>query len=288
MRQMTAQIDKPMALQNYLRRAFPAIPPVILRKALENKDVRRDGKRLTAEEIILPGDVLTLYIDDKYLEDDTRPEIVFVDKNIIIVNKKPGITTVEEREGIPCLQDAVQKMYPEARACHRLDYNTGGIVVFSRTNAAREQLEAAFRDRTVRKFYRCLVWGQPKQGAGRFKAYLKKDSKAARVTIYDHNVPGSLPIETAYAMLDSCLEYSLLEVELITGRTHQIRAHLAHLGYPICGDDRYGDREKNKRWKVTRQQLWSTRIEFTFKHGTPLAYLDGRKFSVSPEFTLNA
>ena len=161
MRQMTAQIDKPMALQNYLRRAFPAMPPVILRKALENKDVRRDGKRLTAEEIILPGDVLTLYIDDKYLEDDTRPEIVFVDKNIIIVNKKPGITTVEEREGIPCLQDAVQKMYPEARACHRLDYNTGGIVVFSRTNAAREQLEAAFRDRTVRKFYRCLGWGQP-------------------------------------------------------------------------------------------------------------------------------
>ena len=77
-------------------------------------------------------------------------------------------------------------------------------------------------------------------------------------------------------------------MELITGRTHQIRAHLAHLGYPICGDDRYGDREKNKRWKVTRQQLWSTRIEFTFKHGTPLAYLDGRKFYVSPEFTLNA
>ena len=84
------------------------------------------------------------------------------------------------------------------------------------------------------------------------------------------------------------MEYSLLEVELITGRTHQIRAHLAHLGYPICGDDRYGDRDKNKQWKVTRQQLWATRVEFSFRPGTCLGYLDNRTFSVSPEFTLNA
>lgn len=288
MREITAKIDKPMTLQTYLRRTFPAIPTPIMRKAMENRDVRRMGKRLYGDELVYPDDRLTLYIDDRYLEDETRPEFVFVDKNLVIVNKKPGITVVEEREGVPCLQDAVQKIYPEAKACHRLDYNTGGLVIFARTNAAKEQLEEAFHDRTVHKFYRCLVWGQPKEGIGRFKAYLKKDSQAARVSIYDWSAPGALPIETAYAMLDSCKEYSLLEVELITGRTHQIRAHLAHLGYPLCGDDRYGDRDKNKLWKVTRQQLWATRIEFSFKYGTTLGYLDNRRFSSTPQFTLNA
>ena len=286
MREIVANVDKPVSLQNFLRRTFPAIPPAILRKAMENRDVRRAGKRLNAEELIYPDDKLTLYIDDKYLDDETPLDIVFIDKNLLIVNKKPGITVVEERPGVPSLQDAVRRRYPEAKACHRLDYNTGGLVVFARTNAAAEQMEAGFRDRTVRKFYRCLVWGQPKEGIGKFRAYLKKDAQAAKVAIYDWAAPGALPIETAYAMLDSCMEYSLLEVELITGRTHQIRAHLAHLGLPICGDDRYGDREKNKQWKVTRQQLWATRIEFSFKRGTTLAYLDNRKFSVAPEFTL--
>lgn len=288
MREIIARIDKPMALQSFLRRTFPALPTAILRKAMDNRDVRRAGKRLYADELIYPDDALTLYIDDRYLDGDEPLDVVFADKNIVIINKKPGITVVEERQGTPCLQDAVRKLYPEACACHRLDYNTGGLVVFSRTNAAKQQLEAAFRDRTVRKFYRCLVWGQPKEGAGHFRAYLKKDAQAAKVTIYDWAAPGAQPIETAYAMLDSCLEYSLLEVELITGRTHQIRAHLAHLGYPICGDDRYGNREKNKQWKVTKQQLWATRIEFSFPRGTALAYLDKRKFSVSPKFTLHA
>ncbi len=286
MREIVAKIDRPMSLQNFIKRTYPAIPPAIMRKAMDNRDVRRNGKRLYADELIYPDDKLLLYIDDRYLESDEELDIVFEDKNLLIINKMPGITTVEERQGVPCLQDAVQKFCPEARACHRLDYNTGGLVVFAKTNAAKEQLEEAFRDRTVRKFYRCLVWGQPKEGIGRFKAHLKKDAQAAKVTIYDWAAPGTQPIETAYAMLDSCLEYSLLEVELITGRTHQIRAHLAHLGYPICGDDRYGNRDLNKQWKITKQQLWATRIEFSFKRGTPLAYLDNRKFSVSPKFTL--
>ena len=106
--------------------------------------------------------------------------------------------------------------------------------------------------------------------------------------IHAHESEGYKKIITDVTVIRCIGPFALCRIGLITGRTHQIRAHLAHLGYPICGDDRYGAREKNKRWKVTRQQLWSTRIEFTFKHGTPLAYLDGRKFSVSPEFTLNA
>ena len=286
MREIQANIDRPMALQNFLRRAYPALPPAILRKALKNRDVRRRGQRLYPDELVYPDDELTLYIDDKYLEDETPLDIVYEDKNLLLVNKKQGIAVVEERRGVPSLEAAVQKRYPGATACHRLDYNTGGLVVFSRNDGAKEQLEAAFRERTVRKFYRCLVWGKPEVGAAREKAYLKKDAQAARVTIYDWAAPGAQPIETAYAMLDSCQEYSLLEVELVTGRTHQIRAHLAHLGMPICGDDRYGDREKNKQWKVTKQQLFATRIEFSFPRGTALAYLDKRKFSVKPKFSL--
>ena len=142
------------------------------------------------------------------------------------------------------------------------------------------------RSRNVRKFYHLFVKGTGLQKEC-LKGYLKKDAKTNRVSVCRDDISGDY-IETRYEPLAEYGDKTLVEVELITGRTHQIRAHLAHLGYPICGDDRYGDREKNKRWKVTRQQLWSTRIEFTFKHGTPLAYLDGRKFSVSPEFTLNA
>jgi len=287
MREIKAGIDKPISLQNFLYRTYPAIPPQIMRKALANRDVRRDGKRLYADELIYPDDVLMLYIDDKYLDSGEKPEIVFEDKNIIIVNKKPGITVVEELEGIPCLQDELRVFYPEAVACHRLDYNTGGLVVFARNKQAQDLLEAAFRDRTVRKIYRTLVWGKPKEGAAKLHAYLKKDAQASKVTIYDWAAPGAQLIETEYAMLDSCGEYSLLEVDLITGRTHQIRAHLAHIGYPVVGDDRYGDREKNKLWKITRQQLWATRVEFTFPKGSALGYLSGRKFSVSPKFTLN-
>ena len=197
MREIQANIDRPMALQNYLRRTFPSIPPAILRKALENRDVRRRGTRLYPDELVYPDDELTLYIDDRYLDDDEPLDIVYEDKNLLLLNKKQGIAVVEERKGAPSLAARVQALYPEAVACHRLDYNTGGLVVFSRTNAAREQLEAAFRERTVRKFYRCLVWGKPETGAARVRAYLKKDAQAARVTIYDWAAPGAQPIETA-------------------------------------------------------------------------------------------
>lgn len=180
----------------------------------------------------------------------------------------------------------MQALYPEAVACHRLDYNTGGLVVFSRTNAAREQLEAAFRERTVRKFYRCLVWGKPETGAARVRAYLKKDAQAARVTIYDWAAPARSPSRRPTPCWTPAWSIRCWRLSSSPAARTRSRAHLAHLGMPICGDDRYGDREKNKQWKVTKQQLFATRIEFSFPRGTALAYLDKRKFSVKPKFSL--
>ena len=111
MREIQANIDRPMALQNYLRRTFPSIPPAILRKALENRDVRRRGTRLYPDELVYPDDELTLYIDDRYLDDDEPLDIVYEDKNLLLLNKKQGIAVVEERKGAPSLAARVQALY---------------------------------------------------------------------------------------------------------------------------------------------------------------------------------
>ncbi len=286
MREITVSIAKPMVLSQFLRQAFPSLPAKQLTNALERRDVKRDGKRMGARDMVLPGDRLQVYIDERYLSaDEALPQILFEDNNILLCVKQPGIAVTEDASGAPTLEKLIQRSHPTARACHRLDYYTGGIVAFALNDKSRRALEEAFKQRTLRKFYRCLVFGKPRDGQALLRGYLKKDADKAFVHIYEHNVPGSLPIETAYQMLDSCETVSLLRVELITGRTHQIRAHLASIGYPVCGDDRYGDREKNREFRVRSQQLWATELEMHFDGG-PLAYLNGRRFSVKPAFTM--
>ena len=148
-------------------------------------------------------------------------------------------------------------------------------------------MDAKVRGREVEKYYLCAVHGRMKHPEGTLRHWLTKKPEQKKVTVLRKNEPGSKEAVTYYQVIDERDGLTLCECLLGTGRTHQIRAHLAHLGYPICGDDRYGDRDKNKQWKVTRQQLWATRVEFSFRPGTCLGYLDNRKFSVTPEFTLN-
>lgn len=284
MRELVATIAKPLALSLFLRQSFPSLPQRQLKNALERRDVKREGRRLGPGDLVFPGDRLQVFIDERYLA-APRPEILFADENLLLAVKQPGISVTEDKAGAGTLEALVRQEYPGARACHRLDFYTGGLVVFSLNERSRLALEAAFRDRSLNKFYRCLVFGKPVPGRGLLRGYLKKEADQALVRVSGRETPGALPIETAYETLDSCETVSLLRVELITGRTHQIRAHLAAAGFPVCGDDRYGDRAKNRAFHVRTQQLWATELIFHFAGG-PLAYLDGRAFSIRPRFTM--
>lgn len=284
MREITAQNERPLPLEQFLRQSFPSLPQKQLSNALSRRDIKRGGKRLGAKDEVLPGDRLQVFIADAYLSGGL-PEILYEDQNLLLAVKHPGVSVTEDKRGAPTLQEMVQSRYPSAAACHRLDHNTGGLVVFALNEESRRALEKAFRERTVKKFYRCLVFGKPSPGQALLRGYLKKDADKATVRIFPREVPGSLPVETAYWTLDSCETVSLLRVELITGRTHQIRAHLSSIGHPVCGDDRYGDRAKNKEFRVRTQQLWATELEFHFTAG-PLKYLDGRLFTIKPRFSM--
>ena len=307
MRELVATIAKPLALSLFLRQSFPSLPQRQLKNALGRRDVKREGRRLGPGDLVFPGDRLQVFIDERYLA-APRPEILFADENLLLAVKQPGISVTEDKAGAGTLEALVRQEYPGARACHRLDFYTGGLVVFSLNERSRLALEAAFRDRSLNKFYRCLVFGKPVPGRGLLRGYLKKEADKALARIsgkencfaavvfakFQDALDGDKPHVVLHnpsdcgnvgTILRSCETVSLLRVELITGRTHQIRAHLAAAGFPVCGDDRYGDRAKNRAFHVRTQQLWATELVFHFAGG-PLAYLDGRAFSIRPRFTM--
>ncbi|MDR2514191.1 MAG: RluA family pseudouridine synthase [Christensenellaceae bacterium] len=285
MRKLRVLGERPLPLPQFLRQSFPSLPPGILQNALKRRDVKRGGLRLGAKDLVEPGEELEIFIDERFLGGLPPPKVVFADENIVVAVKPQGIAVAEDSRGAPTLADALRAEYPGALPCHRLDVQTGGLVLFALNPSALRELERAFKERSLQKIYRCLVFGRPTPGVALLQAWLSKDASASRVYVHDRAVPGSLPIETAYQTLDSSSEMSLLKVELITGRTHQIRAHLAHIGHPVCGDDKYGDRAKNKAYSLTRQQLWATEVHLRFDDG-PLRYLNGKAFSVKPEFGL--
>ena len=169
----------------------------------------------------------------------------------------------------------------QVHLCHRLDVQTGGLLLFVKDDEAFESAMAAFSERTFRKFYTCRVKGCPARREAVMEAWLRKDAQISRVSVTDYPARGAMEITTGYRVTEPG-ENALLEVELITGRTHQIRAHLAHIGHPILGDDKYGDRMLNRQLGIKRQQLWATQLEF-HAEGV-LSYLNGRSFSVKPSF----
>ena len=198
---------------------------------------------------------------------------MYKDDNILVVNKSVGI----EVTGEGSLTERINNILTDAVAVpvHRLDRNTMGLVVFALNKTAENELLASFKEREIDKTYNCVVVGKPKQNAQKLKAFLFKDAKKSMVYISETQKQGYLPIETHFRLVKQMGELSVLEVKLITGRTHQIRAHLAHLKMPILGDGKYGINKINRRYRVKTQLLCCTKIMFHFKQG-PLKYLDNK------------
>ncbi len=276
----------PMRLDKYLMRSLPGLPAWAIREAFSRRDVKMDGLRVKADVQTIPGAKVLVYGVQK--EDAMPLDVVYEDDFILLVNKPANISVQGDAGGGATVEDLalshVRKDIPDAfppMACHRLDNQTSGLLLLAKSEKAEEIMACAFKERAIKKTYTCLVKGTPKPWEDTLHAFLLKDAKAAHVQVLDHSVPGALPITTGYRVLEAG-SVCRLEVDLITGRTHQIRAHLNYIGHPILGDDAYGDRVFNKEQGVKRLMLCATSITLSGKD--ELAYLNGRTFAILPPF----
>lgn len=308
-------------LNTVLLKEFPALNINSIYKALRKKDIRVNDIRVSENITVHSGDIIKVFITDDILfgnnsnmnfnlcdsnlkstNTTNKTDIsislnnknthnfnittVYEDKNIIVVNKPTGI----EVTGDNSLTTVITKQYGYSiMPCHRLDRNTSGLTIFAKNRQALDILFDKFRNHEIEKHYICRIYGIPKEKHKILKAYLFKDNKKSVVYISDVPKKGYQNIVTEYSVLSANKSdnTSILEVILHTGRTHQIRAHLAHIGYPIIGDGKYGINEVNKKFKSKTQNLCSYLIRFKFNSDSGiLNYLNGMEIKLNDEKNL--
>lgn len=251
-----------------------------IHKIIKNRSVKINGVRVGVDQNVNDGDLVCVYLPDR---EKNSIEVVYRDENILVVSKTSGI----EVQGEDSLTERINNILTDAEAVpvHRLDRNTMGLVVFALNKTAEKELLDSFKVREIDKTYNCVVVGTPRQPGAKLKGFLFKDAKKSLVYVSEVQKQGYVPIETHYQLVKKLNnELSLLEVKPITGRTHQIRAHLASIRLPILGDGKYGINKINRKYRVKTQLLCCTKITFHFKQGT-LKYLDGKSVVLSVDLT---
>lgn len=244
----------------------------ITNQIIKNKDVKLDGKRLGEDDMVLAGQSVVVFAPEL---PKAKFGVLYEDENVIVIDKGPDI----EVQGADSLESAI----PGAIAVHRLDRNTTGVMIMAKNEEAAESLKQAFKEKTIQKRYVCEVFGKPNFNGELQKAYLVKDAGRSEVKIYPNFVQRAVQIETRFKTVKIGEQTSLVTAELLTGRTHQIRAQLAYLGYPIIGDGKYGKNEINRKFKENRQKLhcFSLKIKKINKN---LEYLQNKEFICKPEW----
>lgn len=239
-----------------------------LMKALRKKDVKINGVRVSKDVTLSIGDSVIIYATINPVK---SYNVLYIDQNILVVDKFDGCTSESVFNQI--LAD-----YKEAYFIHRLDRNTQGVLIFALNKQTEEQLLQGFKNRLFDKKYHALVYGKMPRQEDLLTAYLVKDSAKAEVKIYDKKVPSSVQIKTGYKVLKCDNGVSLLEVTLYTGKTHQIRAHLAYIGHFIIGDGKYGDNKINAQYNAKSQKLIAKSLTLKFDKNSALYYLNEKTF----------
>lgn len=298
--------DSGQRLDRFLSKAVPLLPPSLAQKYIRLKRIKLNGGRAQRDTRLQEGDTLSLYINDEFLDTPKaenayltvsvpKLNLVYEDENILLVDKKPG-QAVHPHDGAEygkTLIDHIQAYLYAKREwrpreenaftpalCNRIDRNTGGIVIAAKNAEALRILNEKIRDREIDKRYLAVIEGQIRPQAGTLSGYLFKDAVKNRVFVTDTPQPGSKTAVTKYRTLAQGKGLSLVECELLTGRTHQIRAQFAHAGHPLLGDGKYGKLGKDAIRKY--QALYSYKLTFTFPTDAGvLNYLKGKTFTVS-------
>ncbi len=251
-------------------------------KLLRKKDIKVNGKRINQNIELNLNDEVIVYSPNSLKEEYNKLDIVYEDDNILIINKPINIEVV----GKDSLTSKVHTNYKDSEflpmPCHRLDRNTTGLVLFAKNEVSLHILEEKFKSHEIEKHYKALVHGTPVLKSATLEAFLFKDRKKSIVYISDTPKKGYQKIITKYTVLDTYENNSsLLDVEIKTGRTHQIRAHLAHIGHPIIGDGKYGINQVNKKFGFKYQQLCHYKMKFNFVDDSSiLNYLNDKTFKI--------
>ncbi len=298
--------DADKRLDKFVSKAAPSLPSNLIQKSIRLKRIKVNSARATADMRLSVGDVVSLYLNDEFFEvsrvsrvesklTSSFPSILYEDENILLLNKPAGISVHDDDFGGETLLSQMlsylafkgewspQKENAFIPAlCNRIDKNTSGIVIAAKNAEALRIMNDKIKNREISKFYLCAVFGTPNPKSGTLRGYIFKDAKENRVYVKPYPSPGAKTAITKYSTLKTNGEISLVECELITGRTHQIRAQMAAAGHPLVGDGKYGRNTNNKRFGMKHQALCSYKLIFNFSSPSGiLEYLDKKTFLIS-------
>lgn len=298
--------DSGQRLNKFLEKAVPLLSGGMMHKYLRLKRIKVNNKRTEAAYKLAEGDSVQLYLNDEYFDAPKEEEafrriktprvrVVYEDEHILLADKAPGMVVHADEHGDTDTLIAHIQAYlfqsgawhPDDAAsfapalCNRIDRNTGGIVIAAKNAETLRIINDKIRDHELTKRYLCITLGAPRPPAGEVENFLRKDEKKKQVFVFHKPVPGAKTAVTRYKTLQRRGELALVEVELLTGRTHQIRATMADMGCPLLGDGKYGNGEKNRGYGETRQALYSYKLTFDLPTDAGiLNYLRGRTFQV--------
>lgn len=304
--------DAGKRLDKFVVKAAAGLNSSLMYKFIRKKQIKVNGKRCEISYKLVVGDVVEMYINDDFFEEkdsdflkiayDPKLSIVYEDENLILIDKKPGVIvhSDEKEQRDTLINQVLLYLYrkgeyiPEKESsftpslCNRLDKNTGGIVIVAKNAAAQRELYDIIKNRKIKKLYLAAVFGEFDKKCDTLTAYLKKDSKQNLVYVKSKPFDGSKEIITKYKVLSSNKKFSLIEIELVTGRTHQIRAHMSFVGHPVLGDCKYGRLKDNKDLPFRHQALYSYSLQFQLNDsGSMFKYLDKTIFKVDDVYFLD-